>query len=293
LNQTLILPSFSARFFFSLFFLPPSYLLYRLLLPAPSMLSVEYPLPRATFISSSSSTTPPSSPSPTFERLAELKERVATTKRLAPLEWDTVVNESALVTGVRTKIRGHTRAYHKLREIFLTCALEPPHTSVHLCEAPGAFVLATRDYVVEQKLAQVEKQEGCLVNQKEEESNLVNSTTTCANSFPFPFSLPHSSLQSLDSIDSLDSSIPPRPPSPPLSWTAVTLNTSDLLSALPREGGTFLEGDVLDVQKWKSTLPCGTACLVTADGALDMDHSQIEIEHLPLFLAQLEERNRI
>ena len=33
-----------------------------------------------------------------------------------------------------------SRAYFKLREIMLSCAVAEPRTTVHLCEAPGGFI---------------------------------------------------------------------------------------------------------------------------------------------------------
>ena len=33
-----------------------------------------------------------------------------------------------------------SRAFHKIKEIFLSCALPFPASSLHLCEAPGGFV---------------------------------------------------------------------------------------------------------------------------------------------------------
>ena len=65
------------------------------------------------------------------------------------------------------------------------------------------------------------------------------------------------------------------------------------LGALPLAAGTFVEGDVRDVDAAAAALAaaepaCAAADLVTADGAVEMDHAHLEREHLPLLVAQVQ-----
>ena len=65
-------------------------------------------------------------------------------KELVPLAVQNVGRKrwEFLTSGGKTKEyeRVISRAYFKLREIMLSCAVEEPRTTVHLCEAPGGFI---------------------------------------------------------------------------------------------------------------------------------------------------------
>lgn len=73
-------------------------------------------------------------------------------------------------------------------------------------------------------------------------------------------------------------------------WLALSLPSSSPMvptpsrDALPMHQGSFLECDVYD-PPWER-LPNAAADLVTADGAIEMDHTSLEVEHLPLLWAQ-------
>lgn len=60
------------------------------------------------------------------------------------------------------------------------------------------------------------------------------------------------------------------------------------LDLLPTHCGSFVECDVLRREAVQGTLANVQADLVTADGAVEMDHGQLEQQHLPLLLAQTE-----
>ena len=115
------------------------------------MLAVEWPLTRA-----SVSTTAGGAPvrqddgTSTTVRLAELKRRVPEAKaRVGKQRWDTLVETplpSALLLPSRRSRQEEpdqkkkaSRAYYKMMEIGLSCALDPSFSSVHLCEAPGGI----------------------------------------------------------------------------------------------------------------------------------------------------------
>ena len=91
---------------------------------------------------------------PTFEsepcmdgldpELGELKERVGIYKiRHGDAKWKASVasvDKAPFFAGsVPTPV---SRAYYKLLEILRTCAIKPPQTALHLCEAPGGFAQA-------------------------------------------------------------------------------------------------------------------------------------------------------
>lgn len=77
------------------------------------------------------------------------------------------------------------------------------------------------------------------------------------------------------------------------TWRAVTLQEGISIATdtlLPSDRGRFLLANVLRnedtlVEELRTTFPDGV-CLVTADGATNMNHERIEEEHLPLLLAQ-------
>ena len=76
----------------------------------------------------------------------------------------------------------------------------------------------------------------------------------------------------------------------PTAWTWTALSIADGPSfcarLLPVDRGRVLEGNVLDVDRWTSTLDAGGVDMVTADGAVAMDHDDIEREHLDLLWGQ-------
>jgi 23S rRNA U2552 (ribose-2'-O)-methylase RlmE/FtsJ len=73
-------------------------------------------------------------------------------------------------------------------------------------------------------------------------------------------------------------------------WCAISLNDQDspvpLYDLLPMDKGTFIKGDIMDFSFCKDSLEKGKADLVTADGAYNIQHSSLEIDHYPLLLAQ-------
>ena len=72
-------------------------------------------------------------------------------------------------------------------------------------------------------------------------------------------------------------------------WMALSLGAGAVprpaAALLASERGRFIEADVFDVNSCMSHLD-GSADLVTADGAIEMQHADLEREHLPLLLAQ-------
>ena len=118
-----------------------------------------------------------------------------------------------------------SKAYYKMKELQLSCALPAPKHSVHLCEAPGGFI------------------------------------------------------QAVASTPSLLS----------WKWDACTLQHGLIprVDVLPMANGNFFFADVMDYERTCARLAAGSADLVTADGAVSMDHNALETEHLPLLLAQI------
>lgn len=112
-----------------------------------------------------------------------------------------------------------SRAYYKMDEIFKSCALPYPTTSLHLCEAPGGFV---------QWLAR-------------------NHPTPAA-----------------------------------WTWTALSISGGPAFRTdlLPMDRGVAITGSVFTFDYNAS------ADLVTADGAVEMNHEHVEEEHAELLWAQ-------
>ena len=77
-------------------------------------------------------------------------------------------------------------------------------------------------------------------------------------------------------------------PAPDWTWIAVSLGEgpSPALDKVPTDRGHFVEGDVFDHDWCATVLPTHTACLVTADGAWDLEHDRLEAAHLPLLHAE-------
>lgn len=72
------------------------------------------------------------------------------------------------------------------------------------------------------------------------------------------------------------------------TWKAMSISSGPrpAWELLPRERGTFLEGDVFDWAWCETSFDKGVAKMVTADGATDMDHGKLEEAHFPLLMAQ-------
>ena len=86
-------------------------------------------------------------------RLQRNKERVpAAKKKVGEANWKRAVDR---IQCVRVFPRPDdnkiiSRAYSKMYEMLLSCALRPPSASLHVCEAPGGFVQATHKFVQEE-----------------------------------------------------------------------------------------------------------------------------------------------
>lgn len=171
-------------------------------------------------------------------RLAAQKDRVPRiVDRIGADRWRRLVDAPSVVER-RSSIRVISRAYHKMYEILLSCALPTVARSVHLCEAPGGFAQCVGDHLV-------------------------------------------------DASD--------------WRWVALSLDAPDAprfaAERLRTSHGHVGYCDVYDADATVGacrTLRDGTeskeeeACadLVTADGAVAMDHGAIEAEHLRLLRAE-------
>ena len=155
------------------------------------------------------------------------KERLpALIQRIGRQAWNRLVNRDLPPPASSDRGSRRSRAYHKMSEINMSCALPHPSRSVHLCESPGGFVEAT---------------------------------------------LYHTSH-------------------PNWTWKALSLGGEGSIppayERLPTQRGVFLLHDIFDVEWFANHLPHSDADLVTADGAVEMDHSRLEEEHFPLLLRQ-------
>ena len=163
-----------------------------------------------------------------FEALRALKRRVPrVVERVGRQAWGACVNAPAAHSGGPPHACGVviSRAFFKMREIFLSCAIPFPSSSLHLCEAPGGFV------------------------------------QWMGKNHPSPSEW---------------------------SWRAVSLKggpefRTDLL---PMHRGGVVEGDVLATNECMKNIDPGAWDLVTADGAVQMDHDCLDEEHLELLWSQ-------
>lgn len=112
------------------------------------MLASEIPLPRA-------SSRPIKENECIDDRSASAREQLSQCKRRVPYvqsrigyrRWGQIVNLPSAIERMNHKRVVINRAYHKMHEIVLSCALRPVATSLHLCEAPGGFVQCTSDHM--------------------------------------------------------------------------------------------------------------------------------------------------
>lgn len=157
--------------------------------------------------------------------LARAKMRVPDAReRMGPRRWNAIVNAPGPMEARNKGKSVINRAYHKMHEMALTCALPRTTRSLHLCEAPGGFVQCVADHLA------------------------ADDTWT---------------------------------------WTLVTLPVEDPKpsSNLPHDRGQVVLCDVM----MSNDIPEATDAsfdLVTADGAVEMDHARIEELHRDLLVAQ-------
>lgn len=82
------------------------------------------------------------------QRLQKVKESVPfAQRRMGVRRWHALVNVPGPMERMNSGKRLVNRAYHKMHEILLTCALPPTTRSLHLCEAPGGFVQCVSDHM--------------------------------------------------------------------------------------------------------------------------------------------------
>jgi 23S rRNA U2552 (ribose-2'-O)-methylase RlmE/FtsJ len=190
------------------------------------MLAVEFPLVRAALRRVDDEAEAAASPSAALAALAAAKARVPVVRAaVGPRRWQAAVAGPPPPTEVAVA----SRAYHKMREIWRSCALPVPERSLHLCEAPGGFVQAVADGVDEA-----------------EASGAVWSWVATSLGAPHP-----------------------EP-----AW-----------ALLPMARGTFHWGHDVFADD-DEVVPAGAFDLVTADGAVEMDHADLEAAHWPLLWAQ-------
>ena len=175
------------------------------------------------------------SPSQPAKELATSKEQVPLAiEKYGRRKWEASISAlfEAPPLSLPPELKAINRAFHKMREILLSCCIRCNEASYRIGEAPGGFIQAV-------------------------------SLTA------------------------------------PPTWTAVSLESegspSPRLDLLPTEKGRFLtdlpfQGDVLREEcRQKVVSSKGEeerVDLVTADGACEMDHNDLETQHMPLLLAQ-------
>lgn len=113
------------------------------------MLASEIPIPRASLRPATENENVHDDRSATTRaRLSQQKSRVpAIRERIGPRRWSYCVNAQSTMERMNRDREVLNRAYHKMNEIVLSCALSPVSTSIHLCEAPGGFVQCTFDHL--------------------------------------------------------------------------------------------------------------------------------------------------
>lgn len=192
------------------------------------MLAVEVPLTRATVSTRSG---PPMVDTDECVRarhaLRRLKQRVPEAQRRYGMRrWNALVNTTSPVERRAADRIVVNRAYHKMHEIALSCALPRTRRSAHLCEAPGGFVQCVADVLA----------------------------------------------------------------TPEWEWIAVTLDAEDAprpsATLLPYDRGRFVYRDVRGDDVEGCARAVGRVDLVTADGAVAMDHDDLEAAHAPLLEAE-------
>ena len=193
------------------------------------MLAVEVPVGRAPV------SVAPSGPSMRdTDECIHVREQLQNTKRRVPevqqiigmKRWYSRVNSSSPMECRNSNRTVVNRAYHKMNEIVLSCALRNTRRSAHLCEAPGGFVQCVGDTIAD----------------------------------PGGW-----------------------------EWIAITLQTENAPlpseTLLPLKHGSFVYANVLEEAEQCVGI-IGVVDLVTADGAVMMDHDHIESAHHDLLNAQ-------
>ena len=161
------------------------------------------------------------------EQLQNMKRRVPQVQQTIGMKrWYSRVKTTSPMERRNSNRTVVNRAYHKMNEIVLSCALKNTRRSAHLCEAPGGFVQCVGDTIAD----------------------------------PGGW-----------------------------EWIAITLQSEDAPvpseTLLPLKHGSFMYADVLqDAEQCVERI--GTVDLVTADGAVMMDHDRIESAHHVLLDAQ-------
>jgi 23S rRNA U2552 (ribose-2'-O)-methylase RlmE/FtsJ len=112
------------------------------------MLASEVPILRGTFRWRTEHDPPVGGCEDIRQRLTAVKARVPTAiERVGKERWVRHVNTGSTVEYRNRDRRVINRAYYKMHEILLSCALPSTEASVHLCEAPGGFVQCVSDHL--------------------------------------------------------------------------------------------------------------------------------------------------